>query len=192
MHSVLAAGVALLAATSLPSPFNSYEVFLAPRTMAGACSPGDPEQFRNRTYSFRGNRPPHAPLKLRDGRAIERNMFGTIEWESALVTADPFAVAGRPAVLLVVGVNHVHGSGGASHVIVAECRARRLVVLFEAGGEGIQDASFSPSGQLTVTRWIWAADDAHCCPGKQADERYVWGRAGRFVAAGRIERAAPK
>ena len=98
-------------------------------------------------------------------------------------------MAGR---LLVIGADHVHGSGGATHVMVAECRDRQLVVLFEASGEGVRDASFATNGKLTVRRWVWSSTDAHCCPGKEAEERYDWSRTGRFVRGSRAERPAPK
>lgn len=85
----------------------------------------------------------------------------------------------------------VNGVGRAAHVLVAACRDRRLIVLFEAGGEGLRDAAFARR-ELTVMRWVWSPADGHCCPGKEAEERYRWARNGRFVRARRAERLAPK
>jgi hypothetical protein len=53
----------------------------------------------------------------------------------------------------------------------------------------VRDASFTGVDQdLTVSRWIWSSTDAHCCPSKEAEERYRWGPGGRFVRVGRAER----
>jgi hypothetical protein len=193
MHPLIMFGIALLTATTPESPFNSYDVFLSPRTMAGACSSGDLEGFRNRTYTFRSRIYPSGnPLTLRDGQVVERNLFGTPEWATSLARADRVNVDGRPAVLLMIAAEHVNGTGSATHVLVAECRAQQLVVLFEASGEGVRDASFATSHKLTVMRWVWSSTDAHCCPSKEAEERYGWSRTGRFVRVSRAQRPVRK
>ena len=191
MHVLIVVGLALLAGGTQPSPFNSYRVFLSPRTLPGACSSDDPKELRNRTYTFRSDiYPSDSPLTLRDGEAVERNMFGTSEWETSLTRADRVNVDGREAVLLLIAADHVNGTGRAAHVLVTRCRDGQLVVLFEAGGEGVRDASFGETHELTVTRWVWSSNDAHCCPGREAEERYKWGRTGRFVRVSRVERRA--
>jgi len=188
MQILIVFGLALLTGTTQRSPFNSYQVFLSPRTLPGACS-SDLNEFRNRTYTFRsGIYPSDSPLTLHDGEAVERNMFGTPEWETSLARADRVNVDGMEAVLLVIGANHVNGTGGATHVMVTRCRDGQLVVLFEASGEGVRDASFGTTFELTVTRWVWSSNDGHCCPSKEAEERYKWGRARRFVRVSRTER----
>lgn len=193
MHPIIF-GVTLFVATASGSPFNSYAVFLSPRKMPGVCVSGGLEEFRNRTYTFRSDNvyPFGTPLTLRDGKLIERNLFGTPEWDTSLVSADRVSVDGRRAVLLIVGAVHVNGTGEASHVLVAECRGRQLFVLFEASGQGVREATFAADQGLTVTRWVWSSTDAHCCPSKEAEERYQWSRAGRFVRVSRVERQAPK
>jgi hypothetical protein len=191
MHVLIVFGLALLTGTTQRSSFNSYEVFLSPRTLPGACSGDDLKEFRNRTYTFRSDiYPSDNPLTLRDGEAVERNMFGTPEWETSLTGADRVTVDGREAVLLVIAADHVNGTGRAAHVMVARCRDGQLVVLFEASGEGLRDASFGKNHELTVRRWVWSSQDGHCCPSKEDEERYKWGRAGRFVRVSRAERTA--
>jgi hypothetical protein len=182
--------VLLFVAQPSESSFNSYDVFLSPRTLPGACASASAEELRNRTYTFRS--PPFdSPVTLSGGKLIERNILGTPEWEISLVSAEAINVAGRRAVLAVVGFEHVNGTGGASHVFVAECRKQRLFVLFEAGGEGVREATFLPERGLTVIRWLWSPTDGHCCPSKEVEERYRWDRAtNRFVRVSRVERNA--
>jgi hypothetical protein len=193
MHALICLGLALFLAPAAQSPFNSYAVFLSPRQLPGTCADEDLEQFRNRTYTFRSDIYPGKPITLRNGKVIERNPLGTPEWETSLTAAEPLKIASRQATLLIIGSNHVHGSGGATHVLVVECRKRALIVWFEASGEGVRDASFTAGDQdLTVSRWIWSSTDAHCCPSKEAEERYRWRPGGRFVRVSRAERPAPK
>jgi hypothetical protein len=194
MHPIILS-VMLFVFSASDSPFNSYAVFLSPRKLPDACASGSVEEFRNRTYTFRSDKvyPFGTPVTLSDGKLIERNLFGTPEWETSLVSSEGVSVAGRDAVLLVVGADHVNGSGGASHVLVVECREQKLFVLFEASGEGLREAAFVPHHGLTVTRWVWTSTDAHCCPSKEAEERYDWKRAaGRFVRVTSAERSARK
>ena len=171
--------MALVSALASQSPFNSYNVFLTPRIMPGACTGQDPGQFRNRTYIFGGN--VSNPVTLRDGTFVEAPL-GTPEFETSLETAQALKAGGRVATLLIIRSQHVHTPGGTTYVFVVECRKRQLSVWFEASGEGIRDASLTEADQtLTVSRWIWAAADAHCCPSGEAEERYRWGRRGEFV-----------
>jgi hypothetical protein len=195
MHAVIFLSLALFQATAEQSPFSSYEVFLSPRKLPGTCAGEDPDQFRNRTYTFRsGVYPAESAVTLHNGEVVERNALGTAEWETDLLAVEPVKVATRIGTLLIIGSNHVHGTGGATHLLVVECRNHELTVWFEAGGEGVRDASFEVAAQeLLVSRWIWSPTDAHCCPSKEGQERYQWHRrAGRFVRVGRAERAAPK
>jgi hypothetical protein len=184
---------ALLAAAASQSPFNSYEVFLDAHKIPGSCVAGDLEGFRNRTYTFRNGSvyPFGAPLALSDGRLIEQNPLGTPEWETSLLSAEWVTVERRQAALITIGANHVHGSGGVTHVLVAECRDRQLFVLFEASGEGVRDVAFTKNRGLTVRCWVWESNDAHCCPSKQAEERFHW-RGGRFVRVSRVLRRAQR
>jgi hypothetical protein len=183
MHILISLGIAVVSTMPPQSPFNSYNVFLTPRKLPGTCAGHDREQFKNRTYTFGGDvYPSSASLTLRDGEFVERNPFGTVEWETSLVSVEPLKVAGRQATLLVIGSNHVNGSGGATHVLVVDCRNRELMVWFEAGGEGIRDASFTEADQnLRVSRWVWSRTDAHCCPSGKAEEHYRWRPGGPFV-----------
>jgi hypothetical protein len=195
MHAVIFLSLVLFQATAEQSPFSSYEVFLSPRKLPGTCAGEDLDQFRNRTYTFRSRVYPSAHgVTLHNGKVVERNPLGTAEWETSLVEVEPVKVETGMRTLLIIGANHVHGTGGATHVLVVECRNRELTVWFEAGGEGVRDASFESADQeLSVNRWIWSPTDAHCCPSKESQERYQWRRsAGRFVPVGRSERAAPK
>jgi hypothetical protein len=133
MHTLIFLGIALLSARAAQSSFNSYDVFLTPRNLPGTCTGQDREQFRNRTYTFRGHIYPFSnSLTLRDGKVVERDPLGTPEWEMSLATAVPLKVAGRLATLLIIGAQHVHGTGGATHILVVECRKRELIVWFEA------------------------------------------------------------
>ncbi len=195
MHAVIFLSLVLFQATAEQSPFNSYEVFLSPRKLPGPCAGQEPDQFRNRSYTFSGNvYPSGQSVTLRNGKFVERNPLGTAEWETSLITVEPVKAETGMRTLLIIGADHVHGTGGATHVLVVECRNRELTLWFEAGGEGIRDASFEASNQeLSVNRWIWSPADAHCCPSKEGQERYQWRRgAGRFVRVERTERAAPK
>jgi hypothetical protein len=194
MHAAIFLSLVLFQAPAGQSPFNSYEVFLTPRKLGGTCAGEDPDQFRNRTYTFRSHvYPAEHGVTLHDGEVVERNLLGTAEWETSLVAVEPVKVETRMRTLLIIGANHVNGTGGATHVLVVECRNRELTVWFEAGGEGIRDASFEAAGQeLSVSRWIWSPTDAHCCPGREGQERYRWRRsAARFVRVGWVERVAP-
>src|SRR4026207_2312133 len=60
-----------------------------------------------------------------------------------LVAVEPVKVETHMRTLLIIGANHVNGTGGATHVLVVECRNRELTVWFEAGSEGMRDASFA-------------------------------------------------
>jgi hypothetical protein len=187
-------GVALFVAVASGSPFNSYSVFLSPRKLPGACVSGELDEFRNRTYAFRTDKvyPWGESVTLSNGKFIEHNPFGTPEWEISLVSAEAMSLFGRRPALLVLGAEHLNGTGGGSHVM-AECRDRNLFTLFEASGEGVREATFAPGRGLTVTRWVWSSTDAHCCPSRQVEERYDWRRSGgRFVRVSRVERSAPK
>lgn len=191
MYQQIFFAVASIVSTPPESPVNSYHVFLAPRQIAAACSSRDVEDFRNRTYTFRSDIYPfRSQLTLRDGRAVERSPFGKPEWETTLTKADTFRLDDRPLVLLVVTADHVGGTGRASHVLVAECRNGRLIVLFEAGGLGIREAALSTSRGLSVTRSVWSSTDAHCCPSKEVEERYLW-KGGRFAHVTTAERPVP-
>jgi hypothetical protein len=191
MQPLIIFAIALFAATASQSPHNSYTVFLRAHKMPGACVTGDLEGFRNRTYTFRNGTvyPFSTSLALRHGKLIERNPFGTPEWETFLLSAEWVNVERRRAALVTIGSNHVHGPGGVTHVLVAECRNQQLIVLFEATGEGVRDAAFTKNRELTLTRWVWASTDAHCCPSKEAEERFRW-RGGRFVRLSRVLRPA--
>ena len=195
MHAVIFLSLVLFQVTTEQSPFSSYQVFLSPRKLPGACAGEHPDQLRNRTYTFLSSVYPsgHA-LTLHDGKAIERNPLGTVEWETSLVAVEPMKIETRRGTLLTIGANHVHGTGGATHVLVVECRNRELTVWFEAGGEGVREASFEAADQeLSVSRWIWSPADAHCCPSKEGQERFRWRpRAARFVRVGIAERVLPK
>ena len=183
MHIWISLGIAVVSTMPPQSPFNSYNVFLTPRKLPGTCAGQDRQQFRNRTYTFGGDvDPSRASLTLRDGKFVERNPFGTVEWETSLVSVEPLKVTGRQTTLLVIGSSHVNGTGGATHVLVVECRNRELIAWFEAGGEGIRDASFREAElHLVISRWVWSGTDAHCCPSGKAEERYRWGPRGPFV-----------
>jgi hypothetical protein len=179
MLTLISFSIALLSATALQSPFNSHEVFLTPRNMPGACSGQDPEQFRNRRYTVLGDQ--GGAFTLHDGKLVDAPL-GTPEVETTLVTAKSLNIAGRMATLLIMRTQLVHSLGGRTYVLVVECRNRKLSVSFEASGEGINDVSFTEANQtLTVSRWVWSATDAHCCPGKKAEERYRVGSLGAFA-----------
>lgn len=189
MHPLIL-GIALFVVPD--SPFNSYAAFLSPRELPGTCTSGDLEQFRNRTYAFRRDDgyPADDLVRLTDGKFIEMNPLGTPEWETSLVSAESVSVAGGNAVLLVIGAVHLNGTGSSTHVLLAQCRDRKLVVLFEAVGEGVRDVTFTANRGLRVKRWLWSSTDAHCCPSKEAEERYRWsGRAGRFERSSGVRHA---
>jgi hypothetical protein len=179
MHTLISLSMALVSVSAPQSPFNSYDVFLTPRNLPGRCTGHDVEQFRNRRYTFGGDL--SNPVTLRDGKFVD-SPFGTPEFETSLGTAEALKAADRTATLLIIRSQHVHGTGGTTHVLVVECRNRKLTVWFEATGEGIRDASFTESDQrLTVSRWIWSATDGHCCPSTQTEEGFRWSPHGRFV-----------
>ena len=73
MHAVIFLSLVLFQATE-QSPFSSYQVFLSPRKLPGTCAGENPDQLRNRTYTFLSRVYPsgHA-LTLHDGKAMERN-----------------------------------------------------------------------------------------------------------------------
>jgi hypothetical protein len=194
MHVILLS-LALFQKPTEQSPFSSYEVFLTPRKLPGGCTGEDPAQFQNRAYTFRSRVYPfgHA-VTLHDGKAVERDPLGIAEWETSVDAVKRLKVETGLRALLIIAANHVHGSGGATHVLVVECRNRELTVWFEAGGEGVRAASFEAADQeLSVSRWIWSPADAHCCPSKEGKERYRWRPgAARFVRVGSTERAAPR
>ena len=186
MSALIVLSLVVLQATAQQSPFNAYEVFLSSRKLPGTCTGENPDQFRNRTYTFLGSVNPASALTLHNGKFVERNDLGTVEWETSLVAVQPMKLANRMGTLLIIGAAHINGTGGATHVLVVECRDHQLTVWFEAAGEGIRAASFEPEAQeLSVSRWIWSSSDGHCCPSKQAQERYRWRRdASGFVRIG--------
>ena len=178
--SVLISAV-LAGAQTTGSPFNTDAVFLDRSRIPGGCSVTDTEHFRNRAYSFRGWMHRDAPLVLRGGKALERNDVGTPEWETELVRHSVVTLGGQSAVMLRFFANHVGGSGSFGTVLIATCSDQQLTVVFEAESQGLKDAFFATNEELVVSRAVWSATDAHCCPGGQAEERYRWDRnANRF------------
>ena len=174
--SVLLITAVAVGAQTTGSPFNTYAVFLDRAQVPGGCSVTDTEHFRNRAYAFRGWMRRDTPLVLRDGKALERNDVGTGEWETELVRQSVVTLGGQSAVMLQFFANHVGGSGSFGTVLIAICSDQQLTVVFEAESEGLKEAAFTVNQDLVVSRAVWSATDAHCCPGGQAEERYSWDR----------------
>ena len=178
-------GLAALGAQANESPFNAYRVFLDKGQVPGGCSTSDSSHFRNRAYVFRGWMHRDAPLVLREGKALELNDLGKAEWETELVQQSVVAVDGRPAVMLRFLAIHVGGTGSWGTVMIGTCNDRQLTVMFEAESLGLGDVAFTNDQDLVVKRAVWSRSDAHCCPSREAEERYRWDHnTGHFVRIG--------
>jgi hypothetical protein len=176
------------------SPFNTYFVHLEPVTMAGGCMVDDLERFRNRAYRLRKTPgyPSEKSLLLQNGQAVERNVFNSAEWQTDLKLPRVIEVGKIRAVLLEMLAVHVGGTGSRSYLLLVRCRPAAMEVVLEASGP-LGESAYSMSDGLTLTHYVWAPDDSHCCPSRQVTERYMWEeRRDRFVFAdsseGRIER----
>jgi hypothetical protein len=111
----------LLGSVALDSPFNTYHVHLPHVMLSGGCAVNDLNQFGNRTYRFRKAPmyPFDQPLTLRNGRAVERNPDGSIEWESVLGRAQTVELGKSPAALIEIGASHLQGTGSIEYLLVA-------------------------------------------------------------------------
>ena len=107
------------------------------------------------------------------------------EWETELVPQSVVAVDGRPAVMLRFLAIHVGGTGSWGTVMIGTCNDRQLTVVFEAESQGLSDVAFTNDQDLVVRRAVWSTSDAHCCPSREAEERYRWDHnTGHFVRIG--------
>jgi hypothetical protein len=176
-----------------PPLFNSDSLFLSPRKLPGQCSVTDSTALRNREYTLLGSRHAGMPVKLRDGKAVERDDLGKVDWETVLVGQKNVRIGNRRAVILVFTSDHLSGTGNVTTILAASCEGGELEVVFEAEGEGIRH-TFLPAGpEIVLMRPVWSSTDAHCCPIREATERYRWSRAsGQFTRIGRVERARPR
>ena len=179
------------------SGFNSYEVHLDPVAMEGRCATDRFPDFRNHTYQFRSDAPffgPGSSVTLHRGVHTE-HADGFATWSASLDGRRRIRLGGERAMMLLIFVNHLLGSGSKTHLFIVRCRAERLETVFEAAGEGIypQDGrgySYSDSGELRVTHAVWRAEDCHACASRQIDELYRWDvAADRFRLAKRSEGA---
>src|SRR5262245_10043540 len=143
--------------------------------MQGGCTGTSLGQFRGRTYRFRQAPmyPFDQPLALSDGRSVDRNPDGSIEWESTLEHSERVRVGSASAVLLKIFANHVGGTGSIAYVLVIRCRPRKLEVVFEASGPN-KDVSYSKNGVLSLSHGVWSRDDSHASPSRESTERYKW------------------
>jgi hypothetical protein len=172
------------------SPFNIYSVHLQHVALTGACAVNDLDQFGNRAYRFRGARmyPFDEPLTLRDGRAVERNPDGSIEWESFLARPASIQLGDAPAVILEIGAAHLGGTGSVAYLLVGRCRPNALEIVLEASGP-LKDSTYSESDGLKISHYVWLPNDCHACPSREITEWYRWdSRRDRFVLVDRSER----
>jgi hypothetical protein len=179
----------LVGSIAVDSPFNTYAVHLQHVAMSGGCFANDLDQFGNRTYRFRKTRmyPGDQPLTLRNGRGVERNPDGSIEWESVL-HARPVELGKSPAVLLEILAVHVQGTGSITYLLVGRCRSTAMEVVLEVSGP-LKDSTYTMADGLTITHYEWSANGCHACPSRQVTERYTWeDKRDRFVLANRLSR----
>ena len=84
-------------------------------------------------------------------------------------------------------------TGGATHVLVVECRKRALIVWFEAAGEGIRTASFTgPRRSYQSAAGYGRQPTPIVALARKARSAIGGAPGGRFVRIGKTERAAPK
>ena len=159
------------------------QVFLSPRALPGTCPESDADPFRNRTYTFLASRRRGETIALHDGKAVERDDIGHVDWQLELVAEDRVTLGNRSAVLLEFFDDHLAGSGSVTTFLVVTCDSGRWQVVLEAAGEGLRRAFGPAVGEITLTRAIWSPADAHCCPSGEIEERYRWIR-DRFIRVG--------
>jgi hypothetical protein len=173
------------------SPFNLYGVHLQRSTIPGGCSVDDLDSLRNHVCRFRDAPmfPSDTPVTLRDGRYVETDPQGSIEWEMTIGTPEAIQLERTSAVLLNIGAAHLGGTGSIGYVLVARCRSTVMEILFEACGP-IREARYDDAKGLTIVHYVWAPADCHACPSREVTEHYTWfASRGRFVLGGQSERA---
>ena len=194
MPTAIALVLILSSQVDTESVFNTYGTHLEPVRMPGGCAPTRLDQFGNRTYRFRDAPmyPRAQPLTLVNGRAVERNVLGSIEWESTLDHAEFVRLGELSAVLLKITANHAGGTGSIAYVLVVQCRAQGLQVLFEASGP-IKSAAHSSNGELALSHGVWSREDSHASPSREVTERFKWvAERARFVLIDTISRQLPR
>jgi hypothetical protein len=75
--------------------------------------------------------------------------------------------------VIVLDKNHLTGTGDWRYVIAFGCANGSLVRLFEYGSEGVTLKHLTQQ-TMHLYQPIWAATDAHCCPGKHLEVLYKW------------------
>src|SRR5262249_12109603 len=123
--------------------------------------------FRTKVY------PGRRLVQFKDGRYEDRWEVsgGKIEWTMEIEKQEPILLAGEHAMLLRFFANHVGGTGSVVHVLVVRCEEQGLQVVFEAGGERIEE-SYSGNNQIQIT---------HVVANRESVERYSWNASrGRF------------
>jgi hypothetical protein len=173
LDSFLLLTLTLAAPGDRRSPFNDYAVHLRMTSLPGPCDTNAPD-FGNRTYQFRDAPmfPHDSPLRLHDGKYVERNPDGSSEWESSL-GVQPIQLGHNSAFLIGIGAHHLQGSGSIEYLLVTRCDAKGLKVLFEACG-ALTNYSYSANEGLRVTHYEWDPDDCHACPRREVTETYRW------------------
>jgi hypothetical protein len=191
-------GVLLVGSVAAQQPLSGgYAAHVAQRTLPGSCETIRAPHFGDMTYRFLGTVYPFtSTLPFRNGRFEDRRGLevlgdpsgGPAEWETTLTPPEAITIGRTPAMLLRFFANHLRGSGSASQVLVLRCRAKRLEVVFEAGGEGVS-ASYQTGGELRVDHPVWRLGDSHAGPSLIVEESFAWdSRADRFGLARRSER----
>ena len=134
------------------------------------------------------------PVRLRDGTGCVKDDLAArqCDWTVELTRFERWGAA--PGFLLaVVHSNHQEGSGAWDSVFMWSCRDGDAAAGFTE--RYLYGAKIDLGNDLDfrITRGVWLASDATCCPSEEKTEHYVWnGRRGRFMLVAEPGRPRPR